>query len=305
MTLSTAVKTYGDALVELAQADHRLVVMTAENRATLRDVPARLDGRFIDTGITEQTLVGSAAGLALAGFRPVAHALAAFLTMRAFEFCRTDIGVSGLPVKLVGYVPGFLSDGNGPTHQAIEDVALMRQIPGMRIFTPCDRAELLQGLPEVLADPHPWYIRYVDDESTLRHTPFSIGRAERLTDAGDVTILTYGLMVPTAVDATQLLLARGLGATVVNLRTLAPIDRDAIAGALDSGLVVTLEDHFTTGGLATITAEIALATRRTTRHLSISLDRWFEPGRLPDVLVHEGFTAEAIAQRIEQALERQ
>src|SRR5215813_5057958 len=98
---------YEDALKAIALADERVIVMTAENRAAIRNLPAALGARFIDVGICEQTLIGAAAGLALRGRTPVVHALATFLTLRAFEFIRTDVGVAGLPVKLIGYVPGF------------------------------------------------------------------------------------------------------------------------------------------------------------------------------------------------------
>ena len=118
---------YEQKLKELALADERIIVMTAENRAALRSMPAALRDRFIDTGITEQCMIGAAAGLALRGRHVVAHALAAFLTLRSFEFIRTDLGIGNLPVKLVGAVPGFLSDGNGPTHQAIEDIERLQQ----------------------------------------------------------------------------------------------------------------------------------------------------------------------------------
>jgi transketolase len=124
------------ALYEIVKDKPCYVIMTAENLAAIRKLPPLLKERFIDTGITEQTLVGAAAGMALRGRVPVVHALAAFLTMRAFEFIRTDIGLAGLPVKLVGSVAGFLSTANGPTHQAIEDIALMSMIPSMHIFCP-------------------------------------------------------------------------------------------------------------------------------------------------------------------------
>ena len=135
--------------------------MTAENRAPIRNLPAQLGPRFIDVGICEQTMVGMAAGLALRGRMPVVHALATFLTLRAFEFIRTDVGIAGLPVKLVGAVPGFLSEANGPTHQALEDVALMRGIPGMDVVCPADEEELAQVLPAVLRSPRPTYLRHV------------------------------------------------------------------------------------------------------------------------------------------------
>src|SRR5258708_1796691 len=121
---------YEDLLIEALLRDERFVVLTAENRALIRNIPhhTTFKNRFIDTGITEQTMVGVAAGLALRGRVPIVHALAAFLTMRAFEFIRTDVGIAQLPVKLTGFIPGLLSDGNGPTHQAIEDIAMMRGI---------------------------------------------------------------------------------------------------------------------------------------------------------------------------------
>src|ERR1700759_4332932 len=130
--------TYEELLTREALADERFVVMTAENRALVRNIYAHLSSRFIDTGITEQTMIGAAAGLALRGRVPVVHALASFLTMRAFEFIRTDVGIANLPVKLCGYIPGFLSDANGPTHQAIEDVSILRGIPGMEVYAPAD-----------------------------------------------------------------------------------------------------------------------------------------------------------------------
>src|ERR1700742_1757694 len=154
--------TYEEFLKERARRDEALVVMTAENRAVIRNLPAALGPRFIDVGICEQTMIGAAAGLALRGRTPVAHALATFLTMRAFEFIRTDVGIPGLPVTLVGGVPGILSEANGPTHQALEDIALMRGIPGMRVFCPADRDDLVAGLEVIVNDPAPWYIRHCD-----------------------------------------------------------------------------------------------------------------------------------------------
>src|SRR5262249_42991269 len=116
---ATLAATYEQSLLALAAQREDVVVMTAENRAHVRNLPAALGPRFVDVGICEQTLVGAAAGLALRGRTPVVHALASFLTQRAFEFIRTDVGVAQLPVKLVGFVPGLLSEANGPTHQAI------------------------------------------------------------------------------------------------------------------------------------------------------------------------------------------
>src|SRR5499433_3849988 len=165
--------TYEERLLEIAEGNPDVVVMTAENRAAIRNLPPRLGPRFIDVGIAEQTLVGSAAGLALRGRVPVAHALAAFLTMRAFEFIRTDVGIAQLPVKLVGAVAGFLSEANGPTHQALEDVSLMRGIPGMNVCCPADEDEMVDALGTIVEDGAPWYMRYNAHKPIFRHrTPF-------------------------------------------------------------------------------------------------------------------------------------
>src|SRR4051812_9872472 len=193
---------YENTLKELALADDRIVVMTAENRAAIRGLPSVLNERFIDTGITEQTMIGAAAGLALRGRTPVAHALATFLTLRAFEFIRTDVGIANLPVKLVGAVPGFLSDGNGPTHQAIEDVSLMRGIPNMTVYCPADRAELVACLPPFVESRSPAYLRFCAHEPVTDHPePFAPGKAEIFGTGTDVAILTYGFLLREALIA--------------------------------------------------------------------------------------------------------
>jgi transketolase len=298
--------TYEMLLRQLAEADPRLLVMTAENRAAIRGLPPILGPRFLDTGITEQTMIGMSAGLALRGRLPVAHALAAFLTMRPFEFIRTDIGIPALPVKLVGAVPGVLSEANGPTHQALEDVALMRGIPNMQVFCPADRDDLLIGLPAVLLSPAPWYIRYTDRPAAIRHDPrFEIGRAEMVTEGRDVGILVYGALFSEAYEATLRLQEAGLSVRLVNLRTVQPVDEVAVLEtALSTRLVVTIEDHFQTGGLFSILAEILLRNHVTARTLSIGFPgRWFTPALLPEVLRAEGLTGPDIAARIRSALD--
>ncbi len=293
--------TYEDLLERLASDDERIVVVTAENRAAIRNLPPKLGARFVDVGISEMTMVGMAAGMALRGRIPILHALATFITLRAFEFVRTDVGIANLPVKLVGGVPGFLSDGNGPTHQAIEDVALMRGIPNMGVFAPSDRDELLAGMPEIIRSERPFYVRYYAGEPVVQqHAPFEIGRAETFGSGTDVAILTYGFLLREALAAVELLQSEGVATRVVNLRTLAPIDRSALlSAARDCELVVTLEDHFKVGGLYSILAEHLLQEGLSAQVLPIALDgHWFRPALLPDVLEHEGFTAAKLAERI-------
>ncbi|HEY6332745.1 MAG TPA: transketolase C-terminal domain-containing protein [Blastocatellia bacterium] len=293
--------TYEETLAEVAAENANVIVMTAENRAAIRNLPQALGGRFIDFGISEQTMIGAAAGMALRGRVPVAHALAAFLVMRAFEFIRTDIGIAGLPVKLVGGVPGFLSEANGPTHQAIEDISLMRQIPNMRIFCPADEPELTSGLPGVIESPFPCYVRYnASPRVAGARTEFEFGKAEVLAAGSDAAILTYGFLVNEAMKASIILDASGISTRVINLRTLAPIDKETIlTAAAECRLIVTLEDHFQTGGLYSIVAEILLEARKTAEVLPISFNqRWFKPAMLADAVRYEGFAGDQIAERI-------
>ena len=299
-------RSYEEVLAALARENPDLVVLTAENRAAIRGLPAILGPRFIDVGICEQTLVGAAAGLALRGRVPVVHALATFLTLRAFEFIRTDVGLPGLPVKLVGAVPGFLSEANGPTHQAIEDLALMRAIPGMQIVCPADEEELALGLPEVVASPAPTYLRFNAVPARVPHrTGFKLGEAEVHGSGSDVAILACGFLVGEAAAALELLLARGIEGRLVNLRTLAPLDRAAVLRAGEEcDLVVTVEDHLRSGGLHAIVTGCLAEGAVTTGLLGLGLERWFKPAMLRDVLRHEGFTAPQLAQRVERALTR-
>lgn len=296
---------YQDKLFALAERDERIVVMTAENRAPIRELPSRLRDRFIDTGITEQTLVGMATGLALRGRIPVVHALAAFLTMRAFEFIRTDAGISGLPVKLVGTVPGVLSDGNGPTHQAIEDVSLMMSIPGMRVFCPADGQELVDGLEEFLFWDGPCYLRFNPRPPRFAHvSPFAWGKAEVVGNGTDVAILTYGTLATEACEAREILGRAGISSRLVNVRSLKPLDEEAIGKAVSSCLLtVSVEDHLLSGGLASAVAQVCFARGIRARSISIGFeDRWFQPGRLGAVLENEGLTGAGIAERTRRAL---
>jgi transketolase len=292
---------YEELIGNLVMQDERLMVLTAENRAAIRNLPALIGNRFIDTGITEQTMIGIAAGLALRGRIPVAHALASFLTMRAFEFIRTDVGIPGLPVKLVGGAAGFLSEANGPTHQAIEDISLMRGIPGVNIFCPADEEDMLIGLKDVLMSDEPFYIRYNNLKKAVTHSAkFQIGKAEIINYGDDITILTYGILLRQAYEAMMILESKGLSVRLVNMRTLKPIDEEVIISAAnETSFIVTLEDHFITGGLHSITAEVFLKHNLINSVLPIALNnKWFKPALLNDVLEYEGFTSPKIADKI-------
>ena len=291
---------YEEILKDLSINDERFVVMTAENRIAIRNLPEPLGDRYIDTGICEQSLIGIASGLALQGRIPVVHALAPFLTMRAFEFIRSNIGLQNLPVKLVGSIPGFLSDGNGPTHQAVEDISLMRGIPNMNIFCPADNDDMNKCIRKVLLSDKPFYIRYNTTNPIVEHsTEFEIGKAE-VFGSGDIVLLVYGFMFTEANKTALLLTSKGYSVKLINLRTLKPIDENTILESVKkSRIVVTIEDHFAAGGLATILAELMMKHKITINHLGINLgERWFKPCMMNELLDYEGFSAQKISEKI-------
>jgi len=296
--------TYEEQIREYALANEHVVVMTAENRALIRNLPPILGPRLIDTGITEQTMIGAAAGLALRGRKPIVHALGAFLTMRAFEFVRTDVGIPGLPVKMSSFVPGFLSDGNGPTHQAIEDIALMRGIPGMQVFSPADNEDMLLMLQAIWDSPQPAYMRVNTRPGVVQHQPFEMGKAEILFPGNDVALLCHGMVLEQVVEARQLLQQHGLSVSILNMRSLVPFDTQAVLDLAQRGIpMVSIEDHFQTGGLYSILAETFLEAGTAAKVLPIALNqKWFKPGLLSEVLRHEGFSPEQIAGRVLQFL---
>lgn len=291
--------TYADIVLELINEDDRYMIMTSENRAAFRELPPLIPQNFIDTGITEQTMIGMAAGLALRGRVPIVHALATFLTMRAFEFIRTDVGIANLPVKLVGAVPGFLSDGNGPTHQAIEDVSIMRGIPPMNVFCPADEDDMLKGLKAMITHPSPFYMRYNPTKALVEHSTLVIGKSETFGDGTDIAILVYGFLFGEAFKAKQLLEEHGKSVRLINIRTPKPLDEEAvIKAANECKLIVTLEDHFITGGLYSIVSELLMSKRVSANVFPIALKTWFKPALLNEVLEFEEFTAEKICEAV-------
>jgi transketolase len=293
--------TYEDILKDLALNDERYIVMTAENRTDIKNLPFLLGDRFIDTGITEQTLIGSACGLALRGRVPIVHAFASFLTMRAFEFIRTDIGIANLPVKLVGTSPGFLSGPLGPAHQAIEDISLMRGIPNINIYCPSDENDLLIGIKTVIESRNPFYIRYINEKSDIKHSKeFEIGKAEVISEGEEVGILVYGYMLKQAFIAKEILESKGHSVRLINLRTIKPIDENIIMETANKCKhLVAVEDHFLTGGLYSIVAELFLKNQITANVLPINIpNRWFKPAMINELIDYEGFSGEKISEKI-------
>jgi transketolase len=175
----------------------------------------------------------------------------------------------------------------------------MRGIPNMTVFAPADEDDMVKMLPDIWASPKPAYTRVNTRQTTYVHEPFEMGKAEVISTGADVTILTYGLLFEQALIAIEILKEEGLSVGLVNMRSLKPVDEQAILNATNSRLVVTLEDHFLTGGLYTIVAEVLLKRQKTANVLPFALkEKWFKPALLPSVIQHEGFSGKQIAEAI-------
>jgi transketolase len=268
--------------------------MAAKSPTPLRGLSAALGARFIDVGLCDETLVGAAAGLALRGRTPVVHASASLLAQRALELVRAEAGPVRLPVTLVGFVPDSLAETSGP--QGFDDLALMRAIPEMQVFCPADREELLEALPVIVASGRPAYVRYTAVEPAVEHLePFAIGRAEVIASEDGVSILSVGASLHAAEAARRMLAARGVPVRLVNLRSLEPVDEEALVEAVrPAELVVTLEGSLGRGGLYTILAETCLKHQLAPRVLPL----WHECGsgpRLAERILHAICSTEADA----------
>lgn len=296
--------TYEEHLYSLIENDNRFIVLTSENRSSIRNIPKVLKERFIDSGISEQTLIGVSAGLAIRKRIPIIHSIGAFITMRAFEFIRTDIDYPNLPVKISATFTGLLSEGNGPTHQAVEDIALMKTLPNMVIFCPADELDLIIGLKEIIYSDKPCYIRLNHLPATFAHKlEFSIGKAEichRSSNKCKVSILVYGTLFKEGLKATRILEDYGISVCLVNMRFLQPIDEEMIINRCkDSEVLVTIEDHHINGGLYDIVCELLIRNSLYKKVYPFALkNKWFSPCPLDTAIHYEGFSGEIIANKI-------
>jgi transketolase len=248
-------------LSELGQADRNIVVVS-QDMGTAGQFTELFPERHFDVGISEENLIGVAAGLAHAGKTAFVIAMAPFVSMRAFEQIRDDCGYNRNNVKIIARFTGLEAGPWGVTHHAMEDIALMRCIPDMTILVPADNNEIAHAVNAAATTDGPVYIRaagFATDMSPLDATDreFRVGKAAILRDGSDLTLIATGSMVRTALAVHAMLAADGIGARVVNIHTLKPIDRDVIIqAAQDTGRLLTLEEHSIIGGLGAAVAEI-------------------------------------------------
>lgn len=252
---------FAKALVEAGLDDRRVIVLDADIAAATRTAlfAERIPERFVEVGIAEQNMMGMAAGLAACGKIPFAASLAVFSSRRALDQVAISICYPRLNVKIVGAYVGLFTGKTGATHQAFEDVAVMRALPNMVVVEPADAAETERVVRTAVEYDGPMYIRIGRDvyPDVIGAGSFKLGKAIRLREGGDLTIAAAGATVGTALEAAALLEREGLDARVLNVHTIKPIDVDEIeAAALETRALVTVENHSIIGGLGSAVAEV-------------------------------------------------
>lgn len=279
---------FGHALVRAAERDPRIVGLTADlgKYTDIHVFAEKFPARFFQMGMAEQSLIGAACGLARTGLVPFATTYCVFATRRAYDFIAIGAALGRANVKIIAGLPG-LTTGYGGTHQGIEDLALMRSIPGLTVIDPCDATETAQATAAIAAHDGPVYMRLLRGIVPVTLDPadykFEIGRAKLLRDGADVAFISTGLMTTRTLAAAQTLAAAGVRAAVLHVSTLKPFDRATVAALLARvPRIVTAENHFVTGGLGSAVADLAVDEGLPIRLKRIGLpDTFCESGSLP------------------------
>lgn len=292
---------YGETLVELGAENDKIVVLDADlAHATMTNgFAAQYPDRFFNFGIAEANMMCAAAGFAHSGLIPFCSTFALFGAGRAYEQIRNSISYVNANVKLALSHSGLCVGEDGGSHQSIEDIALMRVLPGMTIFVPCDPIETKKAVRAAVEIDGPVYIRVarpVCDCVTEEDTPFIPGKANIMRDGSDVAILATGLMIPEALKAADLLKAEGIKAAVVNFHTIKPLDAECVLKMAEQcGAVVTAEEHSIIGGLGSAVAEV-LAGNSNAKFARVGVnDKFGKSGKPADLFKAYGLTAENIA----------
>lgn len=253
---------FGHTLVQLARENPNIVVLDADLASSTRVVyfAEEFPERFFQMGVAEQNMVGVAAGMALMGKIPFVSTFGVFASRRVCDQVAISVAHCQLNVKLVGAYSGIVSGNNGATHQAVEDVGIMRAIPHMVVVDPADDVEMEQVVRAIVAYDGPVYLRVTRDvwpRVSPEGYSFVLGKAAQVGEGGDVTLIGSGMMTSQCVEAAHILSQSGIEARVLNMATLKPIDVEAIVKASEeTGGIVTAENHNVYGGLGSAVAEV-------------------------------------------------
>ena len=294
---------YGKTLVELGEKDPRVVALTADlaKSTKIGDFMARFPDRFFNMGIAEQNLFGVAAGMAKNGLIPFASTFSVFASMRATDQLHTDICYQNLNVKIIGTHSGTSFGQAGSTHHAIEDIAMVRSLANLKVIVPADGYETANAIRAAYAIDGPVYIRinrgfdmtvYKDE-----NYGFEFGKGVQMTEGDDITIIANGSCVFQAVQAAKILESDyKIGARVINLHTIKPIDRDIILkAAVDTRRIITVEDHTVLGGLGTAVGEVVLESGKACAFRKLGIqDKFSELGFHEDIMHLNGIDTESI-----------
>lgn len=292
---------FGQALLEIAAREPRAVVLSADTQDLLgiRLYIERYRDRFIEVGIAEQNAIGTASGLATTGLRPYVCAYAPFITARSMEQVRNDVAYANQRVVIGAAASGISLGVAGGTHHALEDLALMRSLPNMSVIVPADVDEAYKATLATLDIDGPVYLRLggrtEEPPVSDPEAPFRLGHAVQLRPGDDVAIIACGALVHLAVRASDALRGQGIGARVLNMHTIKPLDRDAIlTAAAETRGIVTAEEHHLTGGLGGAVAEL-LGVERPTRMRMVGMpDTFAMVGPTVALRAKYGMSAEGI-----------
>ena len=301
---------FGEGLVELGKKDDKIFALGADTVSSVamdgfqREFPER----FINVGIAETNLLGVAAGLSIVGFIPFVSTYGVFASGRPWEQIRTTICYSKLNVKIGGSHSGLMVGPDGATHQALEEISIMRCLPNMTVLVPCDLIETKKATIAAAYYNGPVYIRYGRESIpiiTEDKTPFEIGKAIKMKDGKDVCIMACGSMVYEALMAAEILEKENIKARVLNIHTIKPMDKQAIIEATkDCGAIVTVEEHQIFGGFGSAVAEVVVSNNPVPMEFVGIKDTFGESGKPADLIVKYGLKDVNIVEAVRKVLKR-
>lgn len=297
---------YGRALAELGRLNDKIVAFDADLSGSTMSkyFRAEFPNRFFEAGIAEANMIDMAAGASTMGLIPFCSTFAMFAAGRAYEQIRNSVAYPHFNVKICGSHAGLSVGEDGASHQCIEDIGLMRLIPGMTVIAPADATEARKAVFAIADFDGPVYIRTARlTTPVMDEQPFVIGKANVLTTGDDAVVFTYGLMVSEALEAAGILEAEGIRITVVNMHTIKPIDRECVLRqAARCGKVFTLEEHSIIGGIGDAAADVLMGNVSCSFHKIGVRDEFGRSGKALDVLKAYGLTAPQIAEEIKGEL---
>ncbi|TQS83955.1 transketolase [Candidatus Methanomassiliicoccus intestinalis] len=303
-------KEYANALTEVGKERTDVVVLDADLSSSTRtaEFAKNFPERFFNCGIAEQNMIGTAAGLAAAGKTVFASTFAAFATGRCWDQIRQAVAYSNLDVKIVATHAGITVGPDGATHQALEDIAIMRVLPNMTVIVPADGAETYKEIKAIANYKGPCYVRLGRSDVPLvtsMETPFEVGKASLLKEGSDITLAACGQMVAICLEAAEELESRGISAEVLNVSTIKPLDKDAIAKSVEkTGCIVTAEEHSIEGGLGSAVCEFLCETYSVPQQRIGTPACFGESGESDALMKKYGLTKEHVVEASEKVIRR-